>query len=177
LVRLIRQIKPHVIITFGPDGIYGHYDHIAVHRWVTIAVEMATDPDCFPDDDGKCEPYEVAKVYHTAITEDQVVAMKESEGRAGVMMDGVPFPFVGRRRDEITTVIDVSRYVEQKKRGLLCHATQVGRNSSFLEGPEGMFNRPEFGREVYVLARSTVGWPDGKEEDLFRGLRGEQGNR
>jgi LmbE family N-acetylglucosaminyl deacetylase len=174
LVRLIREIKPQVLITFGPDGIYGHYDHIAVHRWATIAVEMAADPECFPDrEEGGCETHEVAKVYHTAITAEQVEVMK-TNGRAAVMMDGVPFPFVGRREDEITTVIDASQFVEQKRRGILCHVTQVGRDNPFFEGPEGMFNRPEFGREVYVLARSTVSWPEEMEDDLFRGLRHQE---
>ena len=26
----IRRIRPHVVITFGPDGAYGHPDHIAI---------------------------------------------------------------------------------------------------------------------------------------------------
>lgn len=49
LVRIIRQLRPQVMITFGPEGIYGHYDHLAVHRWASAAYELAADPDCFPD--------------------------------------------------------------------------------------------------------------------------------
>ena len=44
LVRIIREQKPQVLISYGPDGIYGHYDHIAVHRWATIAYDLAADP-------------------------------------------------------------------------------------------------------------------------------------
>ena len=62
LVRHIREIRPDVVTTFGPDGIYGHYGHIAVHRWATIAVDLAADPDCFPDLD-LCQPHRVGKVY------------------------------------------------------------------------------------------------------------------
>lgn len=33
------EIDPDTILTFGPDGITGHTDHITVHRWVTAAWE------------------------------------------------------------------------------------------------------------------------------------------
>jgi LmbE family N-acetylglucosaminyl deacetylase len=171
LVRLIRELRPQVIITFGPDGIYGHYDHIAVHRWATIAVELATDPDCFPDPRaGHCVQHRVSKVYFVALPEEQVAAMSEGGKPAAVMMDGVPFPFVGRGPDEITTVIDVSDYAEAKLRGIRCHATQVEPHSPFTETPDEVLRQPWFRREHFVLARSTVGWPEQVETDLFAGL-------
>ena len=37
LVDLIRRVRPDYVVTFGPDGITGHPDHIAVSRWVTAA--------------------------------------------------------------------------------------------------------------------------------------------
>jgi LmbE family N-acetylglucosaminyl deacetylase len=87
------------------------------------------------------------------------------------MMDGVPFYFVGRRHDEITTVIDVSAYVEAKLRGIQCHTTQVGHDSPFAEKPDEVMREPWFWRETFVLAHSTVGWPERVETDLFTGLR------
>jgi LmbE family N-acetylglucosaminyl deacetylase len=33
--RLLDEIQPDTILTFGPDGMTFHPDHIAVHRWVT----------------------------------------------------------------------------------------------------------------------------------------------
>jgi len=47
-VSWIRELRPQVLVTFGPDGIYGHYDHIAVHRWVSIAYDLTADPIAFP---------------------------------------------------------------------------------------------------------------------------------
>jgi LmbE family N-acetylglucosaminyl deacetylase len=35
--RLVRQIRPDTILTFGPDGMTGHPDHVAVGRWVRRA--------------------------------------------------------------------------------------------------------------------------------------------
>jgi LmbE family N-acetylglucosaminyl deacetylase len=92
------------------------------------------------------------------------------DGPAAVMMDGVPFYFVSRRVDEITTVIDVSDYVEAKLRGIRCHATQVGRESPFDETPEEVKQQSWFQKEHYVLAPSTVGWPGDLETDLLARL-------
>jgi LmbE family N-acetylglucosaminyl deacetylase len=170
LVRLVREFRPQVVVTFGPDGIYGHYDHIAVHRWATIAVDLAAAPDCFPDQlTDVCQPHQVSKVYYRVLPEKQVVEMSE-EGEPAVMMDGVPFYFVGRRADEITTVIDVSDYMEAKLRGIRCHATQVGSQSPYSETPDEVMQQPWFQKEHFILARSTVGRPEGLETDLFAGL-------
>jgi LmbE family N-acetylglucosaminyl deacetylase len=170
LVRLLRELKPHVLITFGPDGIYGHYDHIAVYRWVSTATYLAADPDCFPDPD-ICDPHQVSKVYHRVLVKDRVEAMAEGDKPAHVMMDGVPFFFFGRPQDEITTVIDVSDYVETKLNGIRCHATQVGRHNRFADTPGEVMNEAWFRRETFVLAHSTVGEPEEVETDLFARLR------
>ncbi len=172
LVRIIRELRPQVLITFGPNGIYGHYDHIAVHRWATIAVDLAADPDCFPDRlADSCQPHRVSKVYFRALPQEQVAAMSEGDKPAAVTMDGVPFYFVGQRRDEITTVIDVSDYAETKLCSIQCHTTQVGRHSPFADTPDEVKRQPWFQTEHFILAHSTVGWPEGVETDLFAGLR------
>lgn len=172
LVGILREIRPHVLITFGPDGIYGHYDHLAVHRWATIAVDLAADPDCFP---GKpielCQPHQVSKVYFRALTHEQVAAMSDGGKPAAVMMDGVPFPFIAYSAAEIMTVIDVSDHVEAKLHGIRCHATQVGRHSPFSDTPDEVTRDRWFRQETFVLARSTVGWPQAVETDLLAGLR------
>jgi len=44
LLDIFRQEDPEVIITFGPDGISGHPDHVATHRFVTRAFDRAHRP-------------------------------------------------------------------------------------------------------------------------------------
>src|SRR4051812_33514799 len=34
----IRRLRPHVVLTFGPEGAYGHPDHIAISQLTTSAV-------------------------------------------------------------------------------------------------------------------------------------------
>lgn len=169
LVRLIRDLRPQVVITFGPDGIYGHYDHIAIHRWTTIAVNLAADPDCFPDMD-LCDPHQVSKLYYRTLPLEQVAAMAADGNPAAVTMDGVPFYFVGLPAGEITTTIDVSGYLAQKLQGIRCHTTQVGRDNRFANEPESVTKETWFRQEAYVLASSTVGRPVGIETDLLASL-------
>jgi N-acetylglucosamine malate deacetylase 2 len=40
LLALMRQTRPDVVVTFGPDGISGHPDHVAVNRWTTAAFDQ-----------------------------------------------------------------------------------------------------------------------------------------
>jgi LmbE family N-acetylglucosaminyl deacetylase len=166
LVRLIRTLRPQVILTFGPDGIYGHYDHIAVHRWATIAVKLAADRLCFPDSDA-CELHQVAKLYYTVLPDEFLAHLAPAGEVPSVMMDGVPFPFTAWKREAITTWIDIAPYVQAKMASIRCHATQVG-GSSIETNEEELLS---LAREPFVLASSTVGWPDGVEDDLFARIR------
>jgi len=172
LVRLIRGLKPQVLITFGPEGIYGHYDHIAAHKWTTIAFDLAADPQCFPSQlDGDCEPHQASKLYYRVLSEERLTAMSEAEGIRAVMMDGVPFPMMAASPDEITTVIDVTDLAEAKLAGLRCHVSQIGYDLPFGVSAEEMIRQPWFSQETFELARSTIGWPKERETDLFSGLR------
>jgi len=49
LVEVIREVRPHLLVTFGPDGITGHPDHVAVNRWATVAWATARkEPGVLP---------------------------------------------------------------------------------------------------------------------------------
>jgi N-acetyl-1-D-myo-inositol-2-amino-2-deoxy-alpha-D-glucopyranoside deacetylase/mycothiol S-conjugate amidase len=48
IVKIIRDIKPRVVVTFDPIGGYRHPDHIAVHRATVMAFHAAGDPDQYP---------------------------------------------------------------------------------------------------------------------------------
>jgi LmbE family N-acetylglucosaminyl deacetylase len=172
LVRILREVRPQVVLTFGPDGIYGHYDHIAVHRWTTIAVKLAADRSCFPNQvTDTCTTHQVSKLYYTVLPKDLADVWTADNPLAGVMMDGVPFPFVGWRREDITTLINVSPYAETKLAGLRCHLTQVGRNGPFADDSTRAIRETMIQTESFVLAYSSVPQQPGVENDLFAGLR------
>src|SRR5262245_48488530 len=62
IVRLIRSIKPQVVITFGPDGAYGHPDHIAISQLAGAAVLLAADSG-YADISVVGTPHRISKFY------------------------------------------------------------------------------------------------------------------
>ena len=173
IVTLLRRFKPQVVISFGPEGIYGHYDHLAVHRWATAAVELAAQTDCWAE---AGPPHQVAKFYHRAMFEEQVARLEEINGSSFVLIDGVPFPFSGYPAEKITTVIDVSEYAPAKLAGIRCHASQLRPEAPYLRSNFDPLGQSWFNQEAFILARSQVevhlpALPGRKEADLFAGLR------
>src|SRR6266496_2162484 len=66
IVQIIRAFRPDVVITFGPDGAYGHPDHIAIGAATTRAVEQAGSPRHFPEQlTSDRRPHRPAQLYHS----------------------------------------------------------------------------------------------------------------
>ena len=172
IVWLLRDIMPQVVISFGPDGVYGHYDHLAVHRWASAAVTLAGDPDRWPEIGAA---HQVAKFYHRAMPQPQVDNMKERLGYNAVMMDGIPFPFTGYSLEQITTIIDTHEFAARKVQAIRCHASQIRPDSPFLQDGFDPVANEWFWQETYILAqngdRSGSMLTNGKETDLFAGVR------
>ncbi|MBQ7808040.1 N-acetyl-1-D-myo-inositol-2-amino-2-deoxy-alpha-D-glucopyranoside deacetylase, partial [Rhodococcus sp. (in: high G+C Gram-positive bacteria)] len=61
VVAVIREIRPHVVITYDPNGGYGHPDHIQAHAITTAAVEAA-GTTAYPETG---EPWSTPKFYWT----------------------------------------------------------------------------------------------------------------
>ena len=89
LVAIIRELRPHVVVTYDPNGGYGHPDHIHAHEVTTAAVAAAAGAE-FPG-----EPWTVPKFYWT------VMATSAMAARASTRIEDVPpdvDPGIGRRR-------------------------------------------------------------------------------
>jgi N-acetyl-1-D-myo-inositol-2-amino-2-deoxy-alpha-D-glucopyranoside deacetylase len=170
LARLMRQLKPAVVITHDPEGGYGHPDHIAVQRFTLRAVEMAGDAA----HDLGAAPFAPAKLYYTALPRsylERVPAFRERRAEIG----GKVLTFLGVPDEQITTEVDIQPWLEKKLDALTCHRTQfeidaeTGRPKTFARGlPEDEQLRL-FGHERFVLARANTPL-NGKEIDLFAGV-------
>src|SRR5689334_20241336 len=67
IVGHFRRIRPDVVVTFGPDGAYGHPDHIAISQFTTAATVAAADPSfANAGDEIAGAPHSVAKLYYIA---------------------------------------------------------------------------------------------------------------
>ena len=65
IVTELRRVRPHIVLTFGPEGAYGHPDHIAICQFTTTASASAADPSS-PTADLAVLPHRVSKLYYLA---------------------------------------------------------------------------------------------------------------
>src|SRR5262249_28837677 len=63
LVALVREFRPHVILTYDENGGYPHPDHVKAHEVAIEAFDAAADPDRYP---GTGEPWQPLKLYYFA---------------------------------------------------------------------------------------------------------------
>ena len=75
LVAIIRELRPHVVVTYDPNGGYGHPDHIQAHVVTTAAVSAAGSSADYPG-----HPWSVPKLYWTVIARSAFTAGWEALG-------------------------------------------------------------------------------------------------
>ncbi|MFE4513986.1 mycothiol conjugate amidase Mca [Kitasatospora sp. NPDC056783] len=181
LVALIREFRPHVVITYDETGGYPHPDHVMTHRVAVAALEAAADGDRHPEPG---EPWQVAKLYyHLALSRAWFQAMHEAMTERGVPsgMGQVLADWPDSAPALATTTrIACAEQFAVRDAALLAHATQVRPGVAFMAHPRDI-EREVWPTEDYHLARSllpgpgTAAGPGGIETDLFAGLREEVG--
>ena len=103
----IRRVKPQVVVTFGPDGAYGHPDHIAISQFTAAAIVCAADPSSVPDSE-TAEPHRVAKLYFLAWSPKKWTAYQAALKALVCEVDGETRQAVPWPEWAITTVVDTS---------------------------------------------------------------------
>ena len=157
----MRQVRPDVVVTFGPDGVYGHPDHVAIHRATRLAWDLAAD--AAEDLDGQ-PTHAAARLFYQVIPAE--AAEKRNAERGPILLDGVPHTFTGYPPEAITTRVDASDVREKKIAALACHHTQT---ASRLEQIRAMFGDGLL-VENFLLAAARVPDAPGLATDLFAGL-------
>jgi N-acetyl-1-D-myo-inositol-2-amino-2-deoxy-alpha-D-glucopyranoside deacetylase len=169
LVTTIRQLRPHVVVTYDADGGYGHPDHIHAHEVTKAAVAASGGSDYAG------EPWTVPKLYWTVISKSAMGAGLDAIEDVPpewirVSIGDVPF---GYPDDAIDAVIDFPDQLPAKVAALRAHATQVtvahdGRSCALSNN----IALPIGAVEHYILAAGTPGKRDerGWETDLLAGL-------
>ncbi len=154
LVRLIREHKPDVLITFDPSGGYGHPDHLAAHRAATRAYRDAGNPECFPEQLAALEPHAPNLLLYMAIRRTQLRALAEKMDAAGVPMGLIEnLDEIGTPDEHVHIELDISETYDAKLASLNCHATQLPEQS-----PWRML-RPEDLREILPRESFTQAHP------------------
>ncbi|RVW06727.1 N-acetyl-1-D-myo-inositol-2-amino-2-deoxy-alpha-D-glucopyranoside deacetylase [Rhodococcus spongiicola] len=170
LVAAIRELRPHVVVTYDPAGGYGHPDHVQTHRFTTAAVEAAGTA-AFADAGA---PWEVAKFYWTVAEQG---ALEAGLSRIGEIPAGWTMPEPDQLPSvpdsTVTAAVDVSTVMEAKLTALRAHETQVAvtpSGSGFVLS--NLVVQPILTEEHFVLVRGQAGPVDerGREADLFAGV-------
>ncbi|MFD3655190.1 N-acetyl-1-D-myo-inositol-2-amino-2-deoxy-alpha-D-glucopyranoside deacetylase [Streptomyces sp. NPDC058620] len=171
LVEVVRSVRPQVLVTYDPDGGYGHPDHIQAHRVAMRAADLAADPAYRP---ASGAPHTIAKIYWNrvprTVVEDGFARLRAEAPDAfpGIAaVDDVPGVVDATL---ITTEIDGSGVAGAKTAAMRAHATQVAVDGPFFALSNDL-GQPVLTTEYYQLVRGTAArGDDGREHDLFAGV-------
>jgi LmbE family N-acetylglucosaminyl deacetylase len=172
IVGQLRRVRPHVVLSFGPDGGYGHPDHIAISQFTGAAIVKAADAD-YRGDAGvnvPSEPHAVSKYYYMAWDEKDWAAYQAAFKELTSNVDGVKRQATPWPDWAITTAIDTSAHWHTVWEAVQCHKTQIAIFSK-LHGLSEDQHKDLWGRQTFYRVFSTVNGGRKKESDLFEGLR------
>jgi N-acetyl-1-D-myo-inositol-2-amino-2-deoxy-alpha-D-glucopyranoside deacetylase len=161
LVRIIEEVKPHVMITYDEFGGYGHPDHIQAHRVAMSAAEKSA--------------WNIQKIYWNvmpkSVIQEGIDAMKKigSDFMGAESADDLPF---AKDDSFVHALVDGNEYVEQKMDAMRAHATQIEVDGPFFALSNNL-GLQVWGYEYYTLVKGTKAEPldsKGYEQDLFAGV-------
>ena len=173
IVRHIRHTQPDVVVTFGPEGAYGHPDHIAISQFTTAAAVCAADSGYRTEDGSQMDsfpPHRARKLYYLAWRKNQWEAYQAAFRKLTSMVDGVerqahPWPDWA-----VTTEIDTSALWPIVWKAVCCHRTQM----SIYERLEDLTEEQQtalWGSQEFYRVYSSLNGGRKRENDLFEGLR------
>jgi len=168
LVRIIRALRPRVLVTEPPGGSYAHPDHVRCYQVSVDAFHAAGEARAYPEA-GPAWP--VAKLYAIAQIDDgQWDALIPEFQAAGFDM--------GRQRrrprrrapgpETATVALDVRPYTEIQRQALLAHRTQIPPDSFWARLPADLRRRAF--ATAYFLRLHPPALPGEHEQDLLDGL-------
>jgi LmbE family N-acetylglucosaminyl deacetylase len=162
----LRRARPQVVVTFGPDGNYGHPDHIAISHFTVGAVVCAADASYVSPN----PPHRVSKLYFLADTHDIRQAARPLFGDLTMEVDGVVRPWITWDPWALAAQIDAEAHWRTAVEAALCHRSQIPEAGLLANAPEETLKRI-WGRPGLMRVYSLVNGGRKVERDLFEGLR------
>lgn len=165
----IRRIRPQVVVTFPPDGNYGHPDHIAVGQFTQAAIVCAADAGY--SDPENLPAYRVAKFYYMVDSENFVNLIAPFMGdmtfRVGDQLRGeAPW-----KEWMVTTRIAMAEHCHAAWRAIQCHQSQLPTLGALADMHEDAATAVLAMQGTFYRVFSLVNGGREVETDLFAGLR------
>lgn len=164
----LRRVRPQVVLTFGPEGGYGHPDHIAISQFTAAAIVRAADANHV--DPTGLPPHTVAKLYYKVWTEQEGLKYRAVFGEAVMPVDGVDRRETGWPEWAVTTRLDTAAHWRTVWEAVACHRTQLP-TYHLLERLTPEQHRALWGPQGFYRVFSLVNGGRAIETDLFEGLR------
>jgi len=161
LVKVIEEVKPHILITYDEIGGYGHPDHIQAHRIAMRASEKSK--------------WQIQKIYWNtmpkSVLAESMAKMKElgSDFFGADNVDDLPF---AKEDSFVTSLIDGNLYVDAKMAAMKAHHTQIALDGPFFALSNNL-GLQVWGHEYYTLVKGEKSAPfdaNGRESDLLSGV-------
>lgn len=156
VTRMIRRLRPDVVLTFGPDGISGHPDHIALSQIVTTAFWKAGAPVAASQVATQGAPFQPKRLYY---------ALRSASVPAScARMENKPAP-------ALSTTIDIAGFGERKLAAVHCYQSQQYLQPTDAPTVQGILNSPEhfhraFPRWDSAAIETSLGVPNEGTEHL-----------
>ena len=165
LIKIIRRVRPHVVVTYNEKGTYLHPDHIMANR-VTLRAFHTSGDRGYNAGQGLA-PWQPTKLYYTAIPLERIRRMHEILVKQGEE-PGFDPEVLGTPEEKISATIDVRKFLSRKLEALNCHQSQMNPNSIFRRMPEKL--RAEAMGYEHFECVSGCTQTNSRETDLFEGL-------
>jgi LmbE family N-acetylglucosaminyl deacetylase len=168
IARHLRRVRPHVVLTFDPQGAYGHPDHIAICQLTTAAIVEAASAASARAQGQRA--HRVAKLYYLADSEQRAAAYQAAFGDLVMHVDGAERRMTPWPDWSLSALLDTSAYARQVWEAVACHRSQLP-NYSVLERLPVQHHDALWGIQEFYRALSLVNGGRAVERDLFEGLR------
>ena len=166
LVRVIRELRPSVIVSEPPGGIYPHPDHIMCHDITLDAFLDSGNPNAFPE---AGLPWSPDKLYGVAQIDDGAWDDLASEfTAAGFNIERSVTRTRGPGPETATVALDVRPYSEHQRQALRAHRTQIPEDNFLISLPPDL--RELAFATAYFIRIFPPCYQGEKEPDLLHGL-------
>jgi LmbE family N-acetylglucosaminyl deacetylase len=133
LVSHIRSVRPRVILTFGPEGLYGHPDHLHMHHVALRATQLAADPSF--NDRTASEPWQTPVLYFAAFPREDMLALFDRPNSPLSSLPEDARANLGTPRSQITHGINIESWRESKRAAIASHRTQTAEGGPLAGTP------------------------------------------
>ncbi len=141
LSRILREEEALALVTYDELGIYGHPDHVQVHRVAVQAAKQAGVPTLYEAT--------VDREYLHFVETHLVVEASRGVAQPERSRLGLAASTLGLSTVEIDCTVDVRPVLAVKRDAMAAHASQIPETSSAMRLPEADFGAV-YGFEWYV---------------------------